>query len=481
MKKVDFFILILVTFLFVSCSSQKTVTPPKLFLPKTFPHFKSNLKEKLCERWWRELKDPLLNQLISQALKNNYDIKLAAERILQMEAISQQQRALKFPTLGLNFSGEFTYLKSLQSSPYFSFLGSSTSMFPGSSFSDRIQKYYNMGLAAAYEPDLWGRIHSVHKASERRVISARWGKKLVEISIAAEVSNKYLELRFLKTRLNIVQREKEILKKEISFLKKRYQAGEIPISQLKQKKILYLKICALETQLKKDYEITKQALAVLLGSFREIKDYIKKGLPKVPNRLPAGIPADLLKRRPDIKMVEAELQAAHEEYLSALAERFPQISLTGTLGTASSALKDLFSADSFLWKLALGTGINIFDAGRIKARAQAAKAVEKEIAVKYARTVLNAFWEVERALVTEEKLRKILEIQKKIYQESIDLKNITEKRYVAGISNFIALLEAKFNCLQAEENLLQTQFLLLTNRIFLYRALGGGTKKCQIN
>jgi multidrug efflux system outer membrane protein len=464
----NWLILLSCALLFSSCSIFKPIKIKQPTLPKSFsPHPKLNIEitKELCGPWWKELKNKELDELISKALKSNYDVKIASFKIKELLAASRIERSRKLPSLTLSSTGKLTW-----------FNKSPSPSVPGQQPKNP-QEAYTLGLAASYELDLWKKIENSYQASLYKVLSAEWNKKALEMSISAEVANFYYKIAYLSKKIELLKEELRLRETFLKILRQRYKEGLIDLSSVKEAEIAFLEKKSLLSSLKRELYSNRTGLSLLLGSFTLPK--IKGRLPQKLPPLPSYLPSDLLKRRPDIIEAEYQIKALNCEYLSKVAQRFPQISLTGFGGSQSTELKDLFSSTSFLWKLAFEVSVPIFNYGKLKAMAEEKKWEVKEAASRYARTVLNAFWEVEKALTNEEELSASLSLQREALNLKKELLKIAQQRYEKGLVDLLELLKAKISLCQAKEELLDVQYSLIANRIFLYRALGGGTEKCQ--
>ena len=482
MKKSCYLILLNFLFLCVACSPPQPFNSPKLDLPKKFKYYNNFTSQWNCSYWWKDFNDPELDFLISQALKKNYDLRLISEKIIEVQQIFRQARARRFPWLSL--SGEASTIHfntSSGSSSAFTtgVLPGAIPTMPSTSSKDHIEEY-NLSLMASYEIDFWNKLSSAEKAAKWSLIATKWNREIVVNTLTAEVATQYFKYIYLTKKLKLLKERLKLLKKELNFLKSRYTKGEISAILLKRKKIEYLKILSTIPVLEKEQEATLQILSVLIGSFKEVKIKNKnKDLPETLVDLPDYMPSDLLKRRPDVKKTEALLRSAYAGYASAWAERFPSFSLTAGGGFISSEFKNFLSGDNLFWRLAAGITAPIFNAGFFKAKTKAAYSKYKQAEIEYAKTVLNAFWEVERCLLNEEKLKNELKVKKKLFYETEDLAKCVKLRYEKGVATIIDVIEAEISVIDAKISLLDVKFALLTNRIALYRALGGGTKLCK--
>ena len=480
MKTKYYLVLLSFLLLCVACSSPRSFDNPKLNLPTRFKHLKGPTLNWNCATWWKDFNDPELNFLISQALKKNYDIRLASEKIIEMQGFLRQMYARRFPWLSL--SGEASTIHFNTSSgtnPAITMGGVPGSMpIPSTTPKNHIEEY-NFSLMASYEVDFWKKLSSAEKSAKWRLIAVEWNRETIINTLIAEVATQYFKYIYLTNKLNLIKKRSKLLKKELNFLESRYKKGEISAVLLKRKRIEYLKTLSLLPVLEREQQTTVQVLSVLIGDFKEVKVKSKKCFPEKLSPLPNYMPSDLLKRRPDIKRAESMLKSAYAGYLSAWAERFPSFSLTASAGLISSEFKEFLSGDNVFWRLAAGITAPIFNVGFLKAKEKTAYSQYKQAEIEYAKTVLNAFWEVERCLLNEEKLKKELKIKEKLLSETKGLLNYIKERYKKGISTVIDVIEAKLGLIDAKIAVLDVKFALLTNRISLYRALGGGTKLCK--
>ncbi|MBW1742405.1 MAG: efflux transporter outer membrane subunit, partial [Deltaproteobacteria bacterium] len=233
---------------------------------------------------------------------------------------------------------------------------------------------------------------------------------------------------------------------------------------------------AILPSLRQDLGITQQQLAVLLGRYpttgparTQPEDYFKRLDP-----VPPGLPSELLLRRPDIRAAEAQLMALNAQVGVSKASRFPRITLTGAYGYASDELDGLFSPENELWNIALGIAQPLFDAGKLKAGQRAAEARYQQGVAEYAKSVLNAFAEVESAFLTREEQLKRRDHIVSFVLDARATQRIAENRYERGLVDYITVLDAQQTRFEAERDLLEVDLIILTNRVTLHRALGGG-------
>ncbi|KPJ78281.1 MAG: transporter [Deltaproteobacteria bacterium SG8_13] len=411
-----------------------------------------------ADRWWEEFGDPQLNQLIEEVLKNNWDIRQAAARVLESRYRYFQVRADQFPPLDVE--GGYDRRKA------------------GGGRIDQglVFDTIDIGVAASYELDLWGRLASASEAARNDILLAEENRRTIAQSIVAETVNLYLQIEALERRLQIADQSVEAFRRSLEFVKIRFDRGLVSALDLRQARRILAGAEARIPQLEQDLGESQQQLAVLLGRYPQTQpprsqpeDYFQQVA-----TVPPGLPSELLIRRPDVRAAVAQLKALNEQIGVAKARRFPSIALTGSYGYASSELDDLLQYDSNFWNLSLRLFQPLFDAGRLKANQYAAEARYQEQAAIYAQTVLTAFLEVESALLTREKQLERRQRFLKFLDEARATQRVAQNRYIRGLSNYLDVLDAQQTRFEAEDNLTLVDLAVLTSRVDLYRSLGGG-------
>jgi multidrug efflux system outer membrane protein len=280
----------------------------------------------------------------------------------------------------------------------------------------------------------------------------------------------------IEREIQITTRLTDSVRRSLSVVKGRYERGLTSVLDLRQARRTLARAEAILPSLRQELGATQQQLAVLLGRYpttgpvrSQPEDDFEQLEP-----IPSGLPSELLLRRPDIRAAEARLMALNAQVGVSKASRFPRITLTGAYGHASDELSGLFSPESELWNIALGIVQPLFDAGKLKAGQRAAEARYQQGVAEYAKTVLNAFAEVENAFLTR---REQLNRRKHILnfvQDARATQRIAEGRYQRGLVDYITVLDAQQTRFDAEKDLLEADLAILTNRVTLHRALGGG-------
>ncbi|MBW2170886.1 MAG: efflux transporter outer membrane subunit [Deltaproteobacteria bacterium] len=418
----------------------------------------------LEDRWWEVFGDQELNQLVEDVLVNNLDIKKATAAILEVRAQLVQTRADRFPSVGVQAGAE------RQRRP-------EGVAVPGQPVTpDRESTTYGLSLPASFEIDLWGRLARAEEAARAALLQAEENRLTVAQTVVAETIILYLRMESVERGIQITNQLTETLRRSLTLVQSRYERGLTSVLDVRQARRILARAEAILPTLRQDLGTTQQQLAVFLGRYpttgparAQPEDYFKHLAP-----VPPGLPSELLLRRPDIRAAEARLMALNAQVGVSKASRFPRITLTGAYGYASDELDGLFSPQSELWNIALGIAQPLFDAGKLKAGQRAAEARYQQGVAEYAKSVLNAFAEVESAFLTREEQLKRRGHIVSFVQDARATQRIAESRYDRGLVDYITVLDAQQTRFEAERDLLEVDLTILTNRVTLHRALGGG-------
>ena len=402
--------------------------------------------------WWQVFGDRELNQYVDQALKYNWDIKLAAARILEARAQYVRVRADRFPTV--NASG----LRQRR------VLGEVTT------------DTYALSAPASFELDLWSKLKKASQAAWDDILQEEEARRTVAQSVVAEVITLYLEMEAVERRLQIAEQSIKAFRESLQFVEIRYRRGLTSVLDVRQARRVLAGAETIVPQLEQDLGIIQQQISVLSGRYPETQaprmqpeEYYKQLAP-----VPPGLPSDLLWQRPDIRAAEAGLRSLNNLVGSAKASRLPTITLTGSYGWAAFSLSDLFKKEFVAWDLAAGIVQPVFVAGRLKAGQRAAEARYQQGVADYVQPVLDAFAEVERALLTRETQLDRRARELRFLEEARATQQVAEKRYIRGLVNYLDVLNAQITRFQAEDSIVLVDLAIYSNRVALHRALGGG-------
>jgi multidrug efflux system outer membrane protein len=411
----------------------------------------------LDDPWWEIFDDPQLNAYVAECLENNWDIKLAAARVLEARAQFYQARADRYPNVG----GDASYDRRKTGG---------SRIDSGLAF-----ETFQLGFPARYEVDLWGQFAKAAEAARSEILRQEENRRTVAQTVVAETINLYLRMEALERRIEIARRSVEAFERSLEFVSIRYRRGLVSVLDLRQARRILAGAEARIPELQQDLGLIQQNLTILLGRYprtdneRPHPEEYYRALPDVP----AGLPSELLARRPDVRASEARLVALNKQIGVAKAARFPSITLTGNFGYASSDLENLLQTNGQFWNLTGGLTQPLFNAGRLKAAQKAAEARYQQAVAEYADTVLNAFAEAEGALLARQKQLERRQRFTKFLNEARDTQRVAQNRYVRGLTTYLDVLDAQQTRFTAEENLVLVDLAILINWVDLHRALGG--------
>ena len=410
------------------------------------------------EKWWEVFQDPVLQQLIRTALEQNYDLRIAASRVLQAQAQLGITRANQFPTVS---AGAEAFS---QRNPKIS-----------SSFPSYEANAGEVDLAVVWNLDFWGKYRRQTEAARASLLASQWGHRAVLASVVSSVVTAYFTLRELDLALDVSNRTLAARQDSLrltSVLAKNGSASALDVRQSEQ-----LVYTAAETIPDLERQIAQQenSLSILLG--RNPGPIPRGGqLTEQPNppAIPVGLPSELLERRPDIREAEETLVAANAEVGVAKAAFFPSISLTGTGGYESFALNNLFTHSQRMWNGAASLTQPVFAGGALRSRKRLAEAQKEEMLLTYQQTIMNAFQQVSNSLTGYQKDREFREQQELLTAAAEDADRLSKILYQHGGTSYLQVLTSENNQFAAELNLAQAQLNERLALVQLYNALGGG-------
>jgi multidrug efflux system outer membrane protein len=346
----------------------------------------------------------------------------------------------------------------------------------GGEFRDNfIVDTYELTAAASFELDLWSRLKKASRAAWEDILREEENRRAVAQAVVAETSALYLDMEAVERRLQIAEQSINAFRQSLQFAEIRYRRGLTSVLDVRQASRVLAGAETIVPQLEQDLGIIQQQLSVLLGRYpetraprRQPEDYFKRLAP-----VPPGLPSDLLMRRPDIRAAEAQLRSLNDLVGVAKAARLPRITLTGEYGWSSEDLNKLLRTENIIWNLTAGLVQPVFDAGRLKAGQRAAEARYEQGAAEYVKAVLDAFADVERALLTRELQLDRREREITFLTEARATQRVAQNRYVKGLVNYLDVLNAQITRYQAEDSLVLVDLIILRNRVALHRALGG--------
>jgi multidrug efflux system outer membrane protein len=409
------------------------------------------------ENWSAVFQDRELQNLIRTALKNNYDVRIAATRVLQAQAQLGIIRADQFPTLGVG--GNITSQQSPKEGPipaYEVTLG-------------------QVSASAAYNIDFWGKYRRATESARARLLANEWAQKEVMATLVANLATAYFQLRQFDLELEISQRTLASRKDSLQLTQTLEQHGFDSLLDVRQSEQLVYTASSEIPDLQRQIAQQENAISILLGNN---PGDVPRGLklteqPHAPE-VPAGLPSTLLERRPDIHEAEQNLIAANANIGVARAAFYPQISLTATAGYESPALTDLFTGPAGLWTMAASLTQPIFEGGRLKSNLRLTEAQRDEMTLTYQQAIQGAFRDVSNALIAYRKDQEFRAQQEHLVESARDAARLSERRFQSGTTDYLEVLTNDTNAFNAELSLAQAQGNELVALVQLYQALGGG-------
>lgn len=412
------------------------------------------------EKWWQVFDDPQLVALIHTAIAQNYDARIAAERVTQASAQVGVTRADQLPSLNGTASwNSQQYAKGQM----------------GTNPNPVMANMGGLGASAVWNLDFWGRYRLATKAARAQLLSAEWARRAVIDTVVADVASGYFQLRTMDMQLEIAQKTLESRKESLQLTQALEKQGADSMLDVREAEQLVLAAQTQITDLERQIEQQEDVLCTLLG---EMPHAIQRGAsidrqPAAPT-IPTGLPSELLERRPDIKEAEALLIAANAQIGIARSAYFPQISLTGSTGTDSNALSRLFTGSSHVWNYGPSMSVPIFDAGKIKNNIKVTESEQRQAVLVYQQNIANAFRDVSKALVAYRKYREYRDQQQKIVEAAEDALRFSRIRYEHGQSSYMDVLTNDRTTLTARLELATAKQNELLSLVQLYEALGGG-------
>jgi outer membrane protein, multidrug efflux system len=409
------------------------------------------------EKWWLVFDDPQLQALIREALIQNYDLRIAAMRVLQAEAVLGITRADQLPTI----SGGIT---------------TSNARFPKTPITPNFETSpTQVNLSLAWELDFWGKFRRATEAARADLLATEWGQKTVLSDLVSNVAIAYFQLLELDLEMEISRRALDSRKESLRLVEIRAKGGNTSLMDVRQSEQLVYTASAAIPDLERRIEQQENLINLLLGHnpgpVTRGKTLVENATPPV---VPAGLPSTLLNRRPDIQSAEQRLVAANARIGVAKAAYFPQITLTATAGFASPALTDLFSGPAGFWNFGGQLTQPIFTGGRIRSGVRLTEAQQKEAILVYQQSVQQAFREVSDSLIGYRKNREFREQQELLTNSAKDATRLAESRYRGGVTSYLEVLDSDTRYFNAALGLAQAQLSERLSLVQVYNALGGG-------
>ncbi len=455
------FVMLFASALISGCMVGPDYHRPSVEMPKSFHYEEKGARNTADTLWWQKFDDPVLDHLIGEALAGNKSIKAAEASVEQAEGVLIQTRAPLFPQAG--YSGDAVRARQSKGE-----LGALSAFVPNPANS------FQLLGGASWEIDLWGRIRRLGEAARANLLATDEARRGVILSLVASVASSYLQLRGLDEQLEIAKRTLASYGKSVKLFELQYAHGQVSMMTVEQARSQYETVEATIPQIESQIVETQNAICVLLG---RNPGPVKRGKPlsgiSIPE-VPAGLPSELLERRPDLVRAEQELIGANAQIGAAKALYFPTISLTAALGVQSSQLSELFQGPARMWSYSGSFTGPIFTAGAIWGQVKQAKALRREALENYKNAIISAFSDVENALVSRRKLCEQLEAQEKLVVALRNYDRLAWMQYNGGYTSYLTVLTAEEQLFPAELTCAQIRASVFAAVVNIYKAMGGG-------
>jgi len=458
------YILFFLFLIFVSvtgCAIGPDYHRPSVDTPVAWRLENPQAKDMANTTWWEQFNDPVLNNLILVALKENKDILIATARIEEFMGRYSATRAGIFPQVGATATGFRSQVSDLINSP-----------LPGT-YDNPYNEFRLLG-SASWEIDFWGKIRRSNEAARANLLSTEENRRTVIMSLVSTVAVAYIDLRDLDRELEITEDTLKSREDMLKLFRLRFDSGIISGLELKQAQLEYETALATVAVMQKLISQQENLISILLGrnpgAIARGKAIDQLVLPAVAS----GLPSDLLERRPDIRQAEQDLIAANARIGVARAAYFPSISLTGSFGVMSADLTNIFTSPAQTWSFGPAITVPIFTAGIISGQVKASEAMQKQALIHYQQVIQQAYREVNNALIDQSKTREQLQAQKRQVETARSYANLARLKYDNGYTSYLEVLDAERSMFNVQLAYARTQAGLFKALVSLYKAMGGG-------
>jgi multidrug efflux system outer membrane protein len=409
------------------------------------------------EKWWTVFDDQQLQALIHKALAQNYDVRIAATRVLEAQAQVGITRADQFPNIYGGASARDLHI------PETKLLSSTTT------------SANQLNLSLAWELDFWGKYRRATEAARANLLSTEWGQKAVIWSLVSNVASAYFQLLELDMELDISKRALASRQESLRLVQVRQRGGRTSMVDVRQSEQLVYSAAASIPNIERGIEQQENLISILLGDNPE-PITSGRGLLEIhfPPTVPAGLPSSLLERRPDLQSAEQKMVAANAQIGVAKAAYFPDISLTAVAATQSTALTSLFTGPAGAWAFGGQLIQPIFTAGKLRSNVELAEAQQQEAVLFYQQSIRQAFREVSDSLIAYRKNQDVRAQEGLLTAAAQDTVRLANIRYGGGVTSYLEVLDSDTRYLNAQLNLAQAQLNERLALVQLYNALGGG-------
>jgi outer membrane protein, multidrug efflux system len=439
--------------------NRPTVSTPPTFRGADDASVVSDAQNSVADQQWSEVfREPELQALIRTALANNYDIRIAARRVLEQQAQVQITRSQEFPQITGGGTG----------------VGATLPSNLGVNIASPLA-FGSFNLGAAWNPDFWGLYRKQTEAARAQLLAQTWAQRAVRLTLIQQVVATYIDLRATDRKLEITKQTLKVRQDSLELTEKLERGGSTPLSDVREAEQLLYTASSQVPQLEQQIQQDENALKLLLGADPgPVAHTAAEVLAPPPQDLPTGLPSQLLERRPDIQQAEQTLVAANAQIGIARAQFFPQLSITTSAGIGGNEFSNLFDVSG---KTIYGIGSltqPIFEGGKLRGQLKLSRETKEEMVLNYQKTIATAFRDVSNALIAHNKQRVYREEQEKLVAAAQDATRLARLRYQGGATGYLEVLTTDSSLYSAELNLVNAQQGEAVTVVQLYSALGGG-------
>ena len=419
-----------------------------------------DVNDALYYEWWKQFEDSTINGLVTEMLGNNYDLKAAAARLLQAKAAFTEVAGRQLPQVSYNFGRNRT---------------KTSFNFGGAGRFNNLSTTFTQDISIVYALDIFGKLKRAERAAWSDVLSSECNQQALIHSMIANVIKARIDIATIKSNLDIARANTVSRQKTLEIVDRRYKQGLVGPVDVRLARANLEASRAAEPALELLLVKANNAIDVLIGAQPGSTSPLPETLPDLPDLkpIPVGLPASLLDRRPDIIAAEMNLKAANERTGVSVAQLFPDLTLTGTVGRNADRWRDIWKHETEIYSTVFRLTQPIFRGGQLRAQVDFAKARHAELAANYANVVLNALMEVENALAGEHLLVSQLEHAQLQFTEAQAAEKLSRHRYQRGIENLLTVLESERRRRNAEVELALLKGQIWTTRVNLFLAIGG--------
>lgn len=410
------------------------------------------------EQWAAVYREPELQELIRKALVNNYDLRIAAARILEQQAQVKIVRSQQFPSITVGGTA----------------IGATLPSSVGVQVPDPLVDG-SFNVSAAWTPDFWGLYRRQTEAARAQLLAQTWAQRAIRLTLVQQVATAYLQVRALDAQLEITRQTIKVRQDSVDLTRTLENGGSVPLSDLRQAEQLLYAATSEVPQLEEQIQQQENAISILLGENPgPIAHQDSNALAPPLQDLPTGLPSQLLERRPDIQQAEAQLIAANAQIGVARAQFFPNLSISASGGVSGDSFASIFDPAA---KTIYGIGTltqPLFEGGKLRGQLELSQETRKEMVLNYQKTIEGAFRDVSNALIALNKQRAYREQQEMLVKAAADATRLARLRYQGGSTGYLEVLTTDSNLFAAQLNLVNAEQGEALSVVQLYSALGGG-------